>query len=93
MRIELKKFGTLLISRQAGKEALATFQSMLRGIDSAEKLEVDFEGVITFCPSWADEFLTPLANQFGDGLVLRPTENLSVKATLKNLEEIRNQKM
>ena len=86
MIIELKKFGNTLISRQAGREALAAFQPTLRNINPAEKLEIDFEGVLTFSPSWADEFLTPLIKEFGDRVILRTTDNPSVKATLEILE-------
>lgn len=88
MRIELKKFGTTLISRQSGKEAFAAFQSTIANIASGETVEIDFNGVITFSPSWGDEFLTPLLNQFGDQLVLLPTSNPSVKITIELLEEI-----
>lgn len=87
MIIALQKFGTTLISRQAGREALAAFQPTLRGIGSQEKIEIDFMGVITFSPSWADEFLTPLLRDFGDRLVLRDTDNPSVKATMDILLE------
>ena len=87
MRIELKKFGNTLISRQSGREALAAFQPMLRTIDSTESIEVDFEGVLTFSPSWADEFLTPLENQFKDRFVLLPSTNPSVQITLEILAE------
>lgn len=88
MRIELKKFGTTLISRQSGKEAFAALQSTLIDVSVGETIEIDFEGVITFSPSWGDEFLTPLLNQFGDRLVLLPTSNPSVTITTKLLEEI-----
>lgn len=88
MVIELKKFGTILISRQAGKEAYAAFQPVLREIPESENIEVDFEGVITFTPSWGDEFLTPLHGKYGERLTLKNTENSSVQATLKLLEEI-----
>ena len=91
MRIVLKKFGTMLISRQSGKEAFLAFQSTIAGIAKDETVEVDFDGVITFSPSWGDEFLTPLLNQFGDRLVLLPTSNPSVKITIKLLEEINKQ--
>lgn len=90
MRIELKKFGTTLISRQAGKEALAAFQSTLAEIKSGENLEINFDGVITFSPSWGDEFLTPLLDQFGDRLILLPTNNPSVKITIELLEKTQN---
>lgn len=92
MRIELKKFGTTLISRQAGKEALAAFQSVLAQVKPDEILEIDFNDVITFSPSWGDEFLTPLLNQFGDRLVLLPSDNPSVRITIALLEKTQNKK-
>ena len=87
MIIELKKFGTTLISRQAGREAFAAFQPTLQSINLEENLEIHFEGVLTFSPSWGDEFLTPLAKKFGSRLILITTDNLSVKATLEILEK------
>ena len=87
MKIELKKFDTLLLSRQAGRESLAAFQSTLGDLKQNENLEIDFDGVTTFTPSWADEFLTPLSVQLGDRLVLLPSDNLSVHATLRILQE------
>lgn len=91
MRIELKKFGTTLISRQAGAEAFKAFQPTLQGLKPGENLEIDFSGVLTFSPSWADEFLSPLWDQFGDALVLLASDNMSVQATLKLLQEIKKQ--
>lgn len=77
-----------MVSRQAGKEAYAAFQPALTEIKENENVEIDFEGVITFTPSWGDEFLTPLQARYGDKIVLKDTENSSVQATLKLLEEI-----
>ena len=88
MKIYLKKFGTTLISRQSGREAFAALQSQLTTLNKDENLELDFEGVITFSPSWGDEFLSPLVKQYGQKLVLINTDNLSVKATLELLEKI-----
>lgn len=87
MKIELSKFGTTLISRELGSEAFKAFQPILRKITDNENLEIDFSGVLTLSPSWADEFLTPLFDQLGKRLVLLPTDNLSVHATLKILQE------
>ena len=87
MIIALKKFGTTLISRPAGREAYAAFQPVLNGIGSTEPVEVNFTGILTFSPSWGDEFLTPLQTRFGDRLRLRTSDNLSVKATLKILAQ------
>jgi len=87
MRIFLKKFGTTLISRPAGKEAFLVIQPELKGIPEDEKIEIDFEGVAVFTPSWADEFITPLSDQYKERIVLANTENPSVKATLETLEK------
>jgi len=88
MKIELKKFGTTLISRQNGREAFAAFQPQLTALGKNENLELDFDGVITFAPSWGDEFLSPLLKLYGSRLILINTNNLSVKATLELLEKI-----
>ncbi|EKE15606.1 MAG: hypothetical protein ACD_11C00117G0002 [uncultured bacterium] len=92
MIIQLKKFGTTLVSRQAGKEAYAAFQGALQEIKNQELVEVDFEGVIVFTPSWGDEFITPLQEKFSDRLILKNTENSSVQATLNLLEDISHKK-
>lgn len=87
MKLELAKFGTTLISRELGSEAFKAFQSTLRKLSNEEILEIDFSGVLTFSPSWADEFLTPLLNLLENRLVLLESDNLSVQATIKILQE------
>jgi len=88
MIIYLKKFGTTLNGRQFGRESFAAFNPSLKNIGKDENVIVDFEGVVTFTPSWGDEFLGPLFDRFGERLILKNTENLSVQASLKMLEEI-----
>lgn len=88
MKIDLKKFGTTLISRQNGREAFGAFQTQLANLAENENIELDFEGVITFSPSWGDEFLTPLVKKYGARLKLINTSNPSVIATLRLLEKI-----
>lgn len=87
MKIEVKKFGTTLISRQSGKEALAAFEPSLKDVLKKEDVVIDFEGVITFSPSWGDEFLTPLAKRYKNKFRLLHTNNPSVIATVEILEE------
>ena len=87
MKLQLEKFGKTLISRELGSEAFKAFQSTLREFSKDEELEIDFFGVFTLSPSWADEFLSPLLVQLGDRLVLLPSDNLSVQATVKILQE------
>src|SRR3989344_3954458 len=88
MKLQLEKFGKTLISRELGSEAFKAFQPTLRELSKGEELEIDFSGVFTLSPSWADEFLSPLLNQLGDRLLLLPSDNLSVQATLKILWEV-----
>ena len=87
MKIDLKKFGKILISRPAGKEALLSLQSVIKKMAPDEKIEIDFEGVSVLTPSWADEFVTPLGR--GREVALLNTENPSVKATLETLRKSR----
>lgn len=89
MKIDLQKFGTTLTSRQLGKEAYLAFKPSLGDLTEGEQVEVDFSGVDTFSPSWGDEFLSPLLDQFGARLVLTNTKNNpSVKVTLELLESL-----
>ena len=88
MIIELKKFGTTLTSRDDGREALAAFLPSLKNLPADELVEIDFDGVNTLSPSWADEFLSGLKKLFWGRLKLRPSHNPSVKATLELLENI-----
>ena len=42
MNIQLGKFGTVLVSRPAGKEAWLAFQPVLNSLSDGEKILVDF---------------------------------------------------
>ncbi len=92
MKIDLKKFGTTLTSRLLGKEAFAAFRPLLKNVSKSEIVEVDFEGVNTFSPSWGAEFLTPLMDMFPGRVILNKTDNPSVKITLELLESITGKK-
>ncbi|MBU0579060.1 STAS-like domain-containing protein [Patescibacteria group bacterium] len=87
MTIQLKKFGSTLVSRPSGKEAWLAFQPMLSQIKRNEEIIVNFDDVIVLTPSWADEFLTPLKNHFGKQVYLHNIDNPSVKATLSILNQ------
>lgn len=87
MIIEIKKFGTTLVSRPSGKEAWLAFQPVLSEISSDEEIVVDFIDVVVLTPSWADEFLTPLHQKFNDRVKLQNIDNPSVSATLAILDK------
>ena len=76
-----------MIGHELGSEAFKAFQSTLLELAPNEELEIDFSGVLTLSPSWTDEFLSPLLERLGERLVLLLSDNLSVQATLKILQE------
>lgn len=82
MIIQLKKFGTTLVSRPSGKEAWLAFQPVLNENSEDKEIVIDFEGVVVLTPSWADEFLTPLKEQYNNRVKLHNIDNPSVVATL-----------
>jgi hypothetical protein len=87
MKIELNKFGEVLVSRPAGREAyLAMNAYLLRDVPMDEKIEIDFTGVKVLAPSWADEVITRVCEIYKNVELLN-TENSSVQATLETLRE------
>lgn len=86
MKIELRKFGDILTSRPSGKEAGLAIKSYLKP-KPGEKIELDFDGVLSVGPSWLDEVLTLLRNEYGrDRVVCLPTQNASVIESLKIID-------
>ena len=85
MLIELKKFGKVLTSRPMGKEAFAAIRPTLD--PNADVVKIDFDGVVSLSPSWADEFFTALKNMYENRIKYLPTDNPSVIETLKIIEE------
>lgn len=66
MKIEFKKFGKILMSRPDGREAyLVVQQNFLNKVNNNETIELDFTDVEVVAPSWLDEVLTPIKEEFG----------------------------
>ncbi|HLC43530.1 MAG TPA: STAS-like domain-containing protein [Patescibacteria group bacterium] len=86
MRIELKKFGNVLVSRPAGREAyLAMSAYVTKDLGEKESIVIDFDGVKVLTPSWADEVITRLAENHS--ISVENTDNPTVRETLKTLEK------
>ncbi len=86
MRIEVKKFGEILVSRPAGREAYLVLKSYLKPKTPDEPIELDFSGVKVLAPSWADEVVGALKREYGARVQCKPSGNLSVVESLKIIE-------
>lgn len=87
MKIDIKKFGNILTSRPAGKEAALAMRSYFKP-QAGENLELDFTGVLAVGPSWLDEVLTTLRNEYGsDHVICLPSDNISVSESLKIINQ------
>lgn len=86
MRVDISKFGSSLLSRPAGREAaLALEANILRGLKIDEDIELDFHGVLVLTPSWADEFVQVLKENYGNRIKILTEGNASVQLTLKTI--------
>ncbi|MEA2113442.1 MAG: STAS-like domain-containing protein [Patescibacteria group bacterium] len=87
MTIKLIKFGEVLISRPAGREAFLVMRAYLtKDLKTNEKIIIDFSGVKVLTPSWADEVITKLAEKF-ENIRFINADNPTVKSTLNTLRQ------
>lgn len=92
MRIEIKKFGDILTSRPAGKDAYLSARAYILPKESSEEIILDFEGIKVLSPSWGDEFISKIIEDYPDKVSFEHTENPSVQATLVILKKISEKK-
>lgn len=90
MRIEMKKFGDILTSRPTGKEAYLSARAYILPKESNEEIILDFEGVKVLAPSWGDEFISRVTEEYPGKVSFDHTDNLSVRATLDILKLTKN---
>lgn len=81
----MKKFGDILNSRPAGREAYLRVVQIVNGSGGREVI-LDFASVEILTPSFADEFLHLLQKKYGkEGVRLENTESATVKETLESV--------
>jgi len=86
MVIAVSKFGKMLISRPAGKEAVSVMLSSFKPQLDTEVIDLDFTDVNVVTPAWLDEVLNGLKSVYGDRVRCRYSNNLSLKESLKFLQ-------
>lgn len=89
MRVEIKKFGEILTSRPAGRDAGLAIKAYFQP-KPGESLELDFSGVLAMGPSWLDEVLSVLTEAYGpERVICLPSDNASVRQSLEIIEKQR----
>lgn len=86
MTLAIDKFGQILMSRPAGKEAFLMAKAyILDSLKPSEILSLDFANVKVLAPSWADEFITGLKKNYKNKIEYLNTDNESVSASLQTV--------
>lgn len=83
MKIAMKNFGAILVSRPAGREAALAALSYLAWPPPTDTIELDFEGVKVLAPSWADEFVNGLKEKLKNPIKILDADNPSVIESFK----------
>ena len=88
MKIELKKFGTSLVSRPDGREAFLVLKAYLKPKTKEESIELDFSNIHVLTPSWLDEFIRGIQETFPtNSIIYLPSHNASVIESIKIIQE------
>lgn len=89
MRVTMSKFGVLLNSRPAGREAALRLFQIVNGSGKKEDVVLDFSGVEVLTPSFADEFLHKVKEKYGTDKV--KIENTDTKVVREAIDIIENE--
>lgn len=81
------KFGKILNSRPAGREAALRAKQIINGVDDSEEITLDFSQVEVLTPSFADEFTKGLKEIYPNKKIRLEgfTDNPLTKDTLTSL--------
>lgn len=86
MNLNINKFGDILISRPAGKDAFLTAKAYVFNLlKDNETINLDFTGVKVLAPSWLDEFISGIRSNYKNNITYFNTTNESVSASLKTV--------
>ena len=86
MKIEIRKFGTHLISRPEGRDAALVIKNQFLNNFQGDSIELDFTDVKLMTPSWLDEIYQELLTKFKhEKIIFLNTSNSSVKASIETI--------
>lgn len=86
----MKKFGKILNSRPAGREAVLRARQIINGVDNLEEIVIDMSELDILTPSFADEFYKGVKKLYPecDIKIMGYGDNVVVKDTLASLKII-----
>lgn len=90
MILEMQKFGKILNSRPAGREAVLRVNQIINGSQDVNDIILNFNEVEILSPSFADEFIKGIKKEYPDKeVIIEGIENNPViQDILKQLEFI-----
>ena len=89
MEIKVSNFGDILLSRPAGREAFMMAKAyVFKELKTDEVITFDFDEIKVLTPSWADEFISGVKNEYANEIQYINTGNPSVKVSLKTVLEL-----
>ncbi|MBQ9538257.1 MAG: DUF4325 domain-containing protein [Treponema sp.] len=84
MNVDIGKFGDVLVSRPAGREAFLMAKAYIfNSLDKDDTISLDFANVKVLTPSWIDEFINGIKDTYSNRLDYLNTQNESVTASLQ----------
>ena len=87
MVLEIKKFGEVLSSRSAGREAALVTLSYFTKNKKDQNLEIDFTDVLVMTPSWLSEFVQTLQEKSFLQIKFLKSNNPSVVSSIEVIQD------
>ena len=86
MKISIAKYGVILTSRPAGRDAALNFIAYTQGTTQSEKAMLDFTNVDILTPSWLSEFIQTLKEKGVKQIQFLETDNPTVTSSIEAIE-------
>ena len=86
MNLQIKKYGEILTSRPAGREAALSCLAYDLASQKTKSVDLDFAGVLVMTPSWLSEFVQTLQEKGVKDIKFLPSENPTVTSSIEFIE-------
>ncbi len=86
MTLQVKKYGNILTSRPAGREAALSCMAYDLSADKAAGVTLDFTEVLVMTPSWLSEFVQTLKEKGVSSVEFLPSENPTVISSIEMID-------